>query len=75
MSDKRGRAGVRQGGQTFSVTGRYLPGHYLLSAPIRNRAGQGRARQGQGNSYRQGQGREGRQGQARPGQAKRLGKF
>jgi hypothetical protein len=33
-----GRAG--QGGQTFSVTGRYLPGRYLV-APIRNRVGQG----------------------------------
>ncbi len=31
-------AGAGQGGQTFSVTGRYL-----LAAPIRNRAGQGRA--------------------------------
>jgi len=37
----QGRAG--QGGQTFSVTGRYLSGRYLLAAPIRNRAGQGRA--------------------------------
>jgi hypothetical protein len=33
-----GRAGAGQGGQTFSITGRYL-----LAAPIRNRAGQGRA--------------------------------
>jgi len=31
-----GRAGAGQGGQTFSITGRYL-----LAAPIRNRAGQG----------------------------------
>jgi len=38
MSDKQGRARVGQGGQTFSVTSRYL-----LAAPIRNRAGQGRA--------------------------------
>ncbi len=43
LSDKHGRAGVGQGGQTFSVTGRYLPGRYLLATPIRNRAGQGRA--------------------------------
>ncbi len=35
-----GRAG--QGGQTFSVTGRYFPGRYL-AAPIRT--GQGRAGQ------------------------------
>jgi hypothetical protein len=31
---------ARQGGQTFSVTGRCLPGRYLV-APIRNRVGQG----------------------------------
>jgi len=43
LFDKQGRAGARQGGQTFSVIGHYLPGRYLLAAPIRNRAGQGRA--------------------------------
>ncbi len=42
LSDKQGKAGQGQGGQTFSVTGRYLPGRYLLAAPIRNRAGQGK---------------------------------
>jgi hypothetical protein len=39
MSDKQGKAGAGQGGQTFLVTGRYLPGRYLLATPIRNRAG------------------------------------
>ncbi len=43
LSDKQGRARAGQGGQTFSVIGRYLPGRYLLAAPIRNRVGQGRA--------------------------------
>jgi len=42
LSDKQGKAGAGLGGQTFSVTSRYLPGPYLLAAPIRNRAGQGR---------------------------------
>jgi len=39
LFDKQGRVGVGQGGQTFSVTGRYLPGRYLLATPIQNRAG------------------------------------
>jgi hypothetical protein len=34
------RAGAGQGGQTFSVTGRYLLSHYLLATPIQNKAGQ-----------------------------------
>ncbi len=43
LFDRQGKAG--QGGQTFSVTGRYLLARYL-AVPIRNRAGQGRAGQG-----------------------------
>jgi len=43
LFDKQGRAGAGQGGQTFSVIGRYLPGHYLLVTPIQNKARQGRA--------------------------------
>jgi len=46
LSNKQGKAGAGQGGQTFSVTGRYLLvapiRRYLLAAPIRNRAGHGR---------------------------------
>jgi hypothetical protein len=70
LSDKQGRAGARQGGRTFSVTGRYLPGRYLLAAPIRNRAGQGRAGQGRPLSSWTLSSSNANSKQGRPGQGK-----